>query len=167
MNTEMNCECEEDMNVYDDGCICEKNVNGEIIANKNCEAHNCCRLCSKSKKCEFNGMIWWCVDCENENRKIENLFCNSTESTKSNETIFKLRMDTTTETFWKMLEERIAKGEVCADCVKDIDECECEEEETWMCEECGRDDMKETDISRHLVEGGCVCNACDEETQNP
>lgn len=71
-----------------------------------------------------------------------------------------------TKTFWEMMEERIAKGEVCADCVKDIDECECEEEETWMCEECGRDDMKETDISRHLVEGGCVCNACDEETQN-
>lgn len=40
------------------------------------------------------------------------------------------------------------------------EEEEEEEEETWRCEECGRDDMKEADIGRHFVEGGCCCKGC-------
>lgn len=64
-------ECEEDMNDYDDGCICKIDTNGDVIANIKCEAHNCCKLCSKSVKCEFNDMIWWCAVCEKENDKEE------------------------------------------------------------------------------------------------
>jgi hypothetical protein len=42
-------------------------------------------------------------------------------------------------------------------------ESDDEEEETWRCEECGRDDMKEEDIGGHLVDGGCFCNDCAKE----
>lgn len=53
----------------DDECICEEDANGNIIANKNCKEHDCCKLCSKCVKCEFNGMIWWCAVCEKDNEE--------------------------------------------------------------------------------------------------
>lgn len=40
-----------------------------------------------------------------------------------------------------------------------------EEEEIWECDECLKD-LKETDISRHLVEGGCLCKDCDDEDED-
>lgn len=72
-------ECHEDMDECscescspkddDDECICEEDANGNIIANKNCKEHDCCKLCSKCVKCEFNGKIWWCAVCEKDNEE--------------------------------------------------------------------------------------------------
>ena len=38
------------------------------------------------------------------------------------------------ETFWEMMEERIAKGELCGECHEDMDECSCERE--VQCQSC-------------------------------
>jgi hypothetical protein len=60
------CDCEFSDDEDEDDCICEEDANGETIANKDCPAHNCCKVCSQSKKCKFNDMAWLCADCQKD-----------------------------------------------------------------------------------------------------
>lgn len=62
-------------------------------------------------------------------------------------------------------DERVALLAKTFDNKADSDDEE-EEEETWRCEECDRNDMKEGDIGGHLVDGGCICNDCYKDEYN-
>jgi len=63
------------------------------------------------------------------------------------------------ETFWEMMEERIAKGELCGDCHNDTDECSCNDE--VKCESC---DIKVKHKDAHWGEEigayGAHCEEC-------
>jgi hypothetical protein len=56
---------DDDLDEFDD-CICEEDENGDTITNKDCPAHDCCKICSQGKKCKFNDMAWLCYDCQKQ-----------------------------------------------------------------------------------------------------
>jgi len=51
-------------NCDDDDCICVTDEDGNVTANKNCNEHNCCKVCSKCVECKFNDVAWLCADCQ-------------------------------------------------------------------------------------------------------
>ena len=48
----------------DNDCICVTDEDENVIANKNCNQHNCCKVCSKCVECKFNDVAWLCADCQ-------------------------------------------------------------------------------------------------------
>lgn len=68
------------------------------------------------------------------------------------------------ETFWEMMEERIAKGELCSDCHKDMEDCDCNDE--VECASCNyvikRKELSWGEMSMDYLD---VCNECYQITQ--
>ena len=70
-----------------DDCICEEDENGDTITNKDCPAHDCCKVCSQGKKCTFNDMAWLCADCQKEiDDEIDN-YTDDDEGSTTNEEV--------------------------------------------------------------------------------